>query len=172
MLAGGCRCLRYDQVDLLLMLLYNDYWLQLKLLLEIRISHALRFVFCPGVQSHFLDQAQIKDFGIMWLLGSLICIRMKMVAGEIIAVTAKADALLLNASIDVARLGHTKESDFAALVPTSLAHCLFFGNPKSLGYHCPELFILISQIHGAIEAIQATRCCHLLVVHRILLSFS
>ncbi len=108
----------------------------------------------------------------MRLLGSLICIRMKMVTREIIAVTAKAKPLLLDTAVDIARLGHTQEGDRAALVSTSLANCLFFGNPKSFGYHSPELLILIGQIHGAIEAIQSARCCHMSVVHRILLSFS
>jgi hypothetical protein len=71
----------------------------------------------------------------MWPLGSLICIRVKMVTGEIIAVTAKPKLLLLDTAVDIARLGHTKESDLTALVSASLAHCLFFGNPKSFGYH-------------------------------------
>jgi hypothetical protein len=89
-------------------------------------------------------------------LGGLVCIGVKIVTGEVITVAAKLKPLLLNASIDVARFGHTKESDRAALVSTSLANCLFFGNSKSFGYRSPELFILISQIHGAIEAIQST----------------
>jgi hypothetical protein len=78
-----------------------------------------------------------------------------MVTWKIRTVAAKFDAFLLNASIDVARFGHTKESDRAALVSTSLANCLFFGNPKSFGNRSPELLILIGQIHGAIEAIQS-----------------
>ena len=106
----------------------------------------------------------------MRLLRSLICVRVKMVAWEIRTVAAKFDAFLLNASIDVARFNHPKEGDSAALVSTSLAHCLFFGNAKSFGYHSPKLFILIGQIHGAIEAIQSTRCCHTSVVHQFLLS--
>jgi len=89
----------------------------------------------------------------MRLLGSLICIRVKMVTGEIRTIAAKLKPLLSDTAVDIARLGHTEESDRPALVSTSLAHCLFFGNPKSFGYHRPELFILISQIHGAIEAI-------------------
>jgi hypothetical protein len=88
-------------------------------------------------------------------LGGFICVRVKMITWEIGTVTAQVKALLLNASIDVARFNHPKEGDRATLVSTSLAHCLFFGNPKSFGYRCPKLFILISQIHGTIETIQS-----------------
>ncbi len=108
----------------------------------------------------------------MRLLGSLICIRMKMVTGEIIAVTAKLKPFLVDTAVDIARSGHTEEGDCAALVPTSLADRLSLGNPKSFGYHCPELLVLISQIHRAIEATQSARCCHMSVVHRFLLSFA
>jgi hypothetical protein len=88
-----------------------------------------------------------------------------MVTGKIIAVTAKLKPLLFNTSIDIARLSHTKEGDSAILVSTSLADCLIFGDPKSFGYHCPELLILIGQIDGTIEAIQPTGCRHSAVVH-------
>jgi len=95
-----------------------------------------------------------------------------MVTGEIIALAAKADALFLNTSVNIARFTHAKKRDRATLVSATLANSFFFRNSESLGNHSSELFILISQINGAIEAIQSSRCCHLLVVHRILLPFS
>jgi hypothetical protein len=80
---------------------------------------------------------------------------MQVVTREIIAITAKLKPLLLDTAVDIARLGHTEEGNRAALVSTSLAHRLFFGNAKSFGYHSSELLILIGQIDGAIEAIQS-----------------
>jgi len=151
---------------------YNDHWLQLKLLVEIGVSNTFRFVLRPSLQPHLLDQAQIKDLGIMRLLGSLICIRVKMVTGKVRTFTAKLKSLLPDTSVDIARLGHTKEGDRPAFVSTSLAHCFFSGNPKSFGDCSPELLILIGQIHAAIETIQSAGRSHLLVVHRILLSFT
>jgi hypothetical protein len=79
-----------------------------------------------------------------------------MITGKIRTIAAKLKPLLPNTAVDIARLGHTEEGDCPALVSTSLADRLFFGNPKSFGYRSPQLLILIGQIRGAIKTIQST----------------
>ena len=139
--------------------------LQLKLPLEIGIPDLLRLVLGPRFQAHLFDQAQIEDLGIVRGLGSPLRIRVKMVTGKIIAVTANVKSLLLNTSVDAARFGHAEEGDRASLVSTSLADRFFLGDSQSLGNHGPELFILIGEIHGTIEAIQSAGRRHSMVIH-------
>ena len=95
----------------------------------------------------------------------LVCIRVKVITGEICTVATKLNPLLRDTAIDVTRFAHTEEGDGAALISTSLADRLFFGDPESFRYHGPEFFILIGQIDGTIEAIYTTGCRHYAIVY-------
>jgi len=78
---------------------------------------------------------------------------MKMVTGKIRAVTTETDALLRDAFVDIAGLGHIEKSYGAFFLATSAAGCLFQGNARFLGDGLPHVVVLASQIQSTIKTI-------------------
>jgi hypothetical protein len=122
---------------------------------EIRVLHVQRFIFGPFVQPHLLYEAKIEDLGVVRSDRCLVCVWMKMIAGEIHAFITIFDVFITRASEYRAWIAVAQKQYRTLHISASVAACHLYRQLQSLRDAFSETYVFVSEICGAIETIQS-----------------
>jgi hypothetical protein len=132
---------------------------------EIDLFDALGLGLCPGIHSHPLDQAEVKDLCVVRQAVCLVGVRVEGIAGKVRTVTAKGHAFILGAGVNGAILWN--DGALSLHLAASGASDIFFRDAKLLRDSCSQFVVLVCQMNDTIKARQTARRCHVGQVHSL-----